>query len=75
MRAIFVIVAVLLLWLADSPLLTLGALYLAGAAWLAFECWRAPIVDEQRGVIIAASKESQISLVSSGARSEDRKLA
>ncbi len=74
MRAILLIVPVLLLWLADSPLLTLGALYLAGAAWLAFECWRAPIVDE-RGVIIAASKESQISLVSSGARSEDRKLA
>ncbi len=46
MRAILLIVPVLLLWLADSPLLTLGALYLAGAAWLAFEYWRAPIVDE-----------------------------
>lgn len=57
MRAFLVIVPVLLIGLAKWPVLMIAAFYLAGAAWLAFECWRAPLVDEQ-GVILTASTEN-----------------
>jgi hypothetical protein len=56
MRSILLIVPVLLMGLAKWPLLMIGGLYFAGAAWLAFEFWRAPMVDEQ-GFIVTASTE------------------
>jgi hypothetical protein len=70
MRAILLITPVLLVGFADSAPLMLGALYLAGLGWLAFECWRAPIVDEQSD-IQAHSSKSQATQYQSG----NRKLA
>ena len=57
MRAILLIVPALLVWFADSAFVLLAGLYLAGAAWLTFECWRAPLVDEH-GLTLADSIEN-----------------
>lgn len=59
MHAIFLIVASFLSGLAKWPVLMLAAFYLAGAAWLAFECWRAPIVNEEGGIITASSEKTK----------------
>jgi hypothetical protein len=45
-------------WLAKWPVLALAAFYLVGVVWLAFECWRAPIVNEQGDIITAPSEKS-----------------
>ena len=65
MRAVFLIVPVLLVWFWESAFVLLGGLYLAGALWLAFEYWRAPLVDEH-GAILAAAIEHKKSPVAAG---------
>jgi hypothetical protein len=74
MRAILLIVPVLLIGLAKWPVLMIATFYLVGAAWLAFECWRAPIVDEQ-GAIITASSEKTNRGAPPGSGSKNVKLA
>jgi len=58
MRTILLGVPLLLIGLAKWPVAMIAAFYSAGAAWLVFECWRAPLVDEQGVIIKASSKKT-----------------
>jgi hypothetical protein len=46
MRSITPLFLLLLAWsAAPSPLILLAGAYLVGMAWLVFEAWRAPVIE------------------------------
>ena len=58
MRTILLIVPVLLIGLIKWPVPMLAAFYLAGVAWLAYEYWRAPMVNEQGAIVTTPSEKT-----------------